>query len=166
MSWLQTTEGPLVVGLGNPLMGDDGIGVTVARDLRFRRSIGAPVIEAGTPGFGLLELLMDERPVVFIDAVDAGRTPGSVFWVDPDKVAGEALPYSLHQVTLADVIELLEATGTRADIRIIGIQPEKIGVGFDLSDVLEDRLSEIIATTETMLRDSLRIESRPDDDHG
>ncbi len=166
MSWLQTTEGPLVVGLGNPLMGDDGIGVTVARDLRFRRSIGAPVIEAGTPGFGLIELLTDERPVVFIDAVDAGRTPGSVFWVDPKEVAGETLRYSLHQVTLADVIDLLKATGVQADIKIIGIQPEKIGAGLDLSDVLEGRLSEIIATTETMLKDSLRIESGSHDDNG
>ncbi len=166
MSWLQTTKGPLVVGLGNPLMGDDGIGVTVARDLRFHRSIGAPVIEAGTPGFGLIELLTDERPVVFIDAVDAGRTPGSVFWVDPNEVAGETLRYSLHQVTLADVIDLLKVTGAQADIKIIGIQPEKIGAGFNLSDVLEDRLSEIIATTETMLRDSLRIGSGRDDDDG
>ena len=166
MSWLQTTEGPLVVGLGNPLMGDDGIGVTVARDLRFRRCISAPVIEAGTPGFGLIELLTDERPVVFIDAVDAGRTPGSVFWVDPNEVAGETLRYSLHQVTLADVIDLLKATGAKADIKIIGIQPEKIGAGLDLSEALADRLPEIIESTETMLRDSLSIKSGPDDDDG
>jgi len=163
MSWSQTTEGPLVVGLGNPLMGDDGIGVTVARDLRFRDSIGVPVIEVGTPGFGLIELLTTERPVVFIDAVDAGRRPGSVFWVHPGEVAGEVLRHSLHQVTLADVIELLEAAGAGADIKIIGIQPEKIGAGFNLSDALEDRLPEIIATTETMVRDSLGIGSGRDD---
>ncbi len=164
MSWLQTKEGPLVVGLGNPLMGDDGIGVTIARDLRFRRSIDAPVIEAGTPGFGLIELLPDERSVVFIDAVDGGRTPGSVFWGDPDEIGVEALRRSLHQVTLADVMELLQAPGVRPDIKIIGIQPDKIGAGLDLSEALEDRLPEIVATTETMLKDSLSVGGWCDED--
>lgn len=143
---------PLVVGLGNPLMGDDGIGVRVSRELRERRIVDIRVVDGGTPGFGLLELLAEERLVVFVDAVDAALEPGSVFWVDPDTLFSETRKSSLHQINLTDALDLLGKAGTRATLKIIGVQPARVGPGLELSDILAARLNKIAAQAGEMIK--------------
>jgi len=139
-------------------MGDDGIGVTVARILRTRGTLEATVVEAGTPGFSLIDLLIEDRQAIFIDAVDAGLRPGSVFWVDSETLASEERRHSLHQITLADVLELLGESNVRSKIKIVGIQPERIGPGLELSQALETELAGIIATAESMVDEILTAE--------
>lgn len=148
------TQGPLIIGLGNPLMGDDGIGITVARFLK-ARDLAAEIVEAGTPGFGLADILMESRPILFIDAVDAGSKPGSVFWVDPAFLEHGRVRHSLHQVNLADALDLMDKLGRRASIKIIGIQPLTVGVGVGLSQTIEGCLEEIVARTESMVVETL-----------
>jgi hydrogenase maturation protease len=153
---------PVVVGLGNPLMGDDGIGITVVRNLRSRCGIGARIVEAGTPGFGLIDLLVEDRTVIFIDAVDGGSDPGSVFWVNPAEIAGESTRFSLHQITLKDVLDLLGETRLRSRMKIIGIQPQYVGVGVGLSQSLENKMGEIISAAEAMVNEALAAEKGAD----
>lgn len=155
MNWQLGIDEPLVVGLGNPLMGDDGIGIAVARNLKQRGILGATVVEGGTPGFSLIDVLTEDRQAIFIDATDAGLPPGSVFWVDPRDLTSQAMRHSLHQITLTDVLELLGGIGVRSQIKIIGIQPERIGAGLELSSVLDGRLPAIVSTAESMVNEAL-----------
>lgn len=150
---------PLVVGLGNPLMGDDGIGVRVSRELRERRVVDINVVDGGTPGFGLLELLAEERLVIMVDAVDAAREPGSVFWVDPDTLFSETRKSSLHQINLTDALDLLGKSGTRATLKIIGVQPSRVGPGLELSEILAARMNMIATEAGEMIKLALAEKS-------
>src|SRR3990172_8632234 len=101
----------LVLGLGNQLMSDDGVGVVVARRLQSWPMSGVRVVAAGTPGFDLADILAAQARVLFIDAVDAGRAPGAVFWVEPESIMRDWGRQSLHQVGLADVLSLMAVVG-------------------------------------------------------
>ncbi len=144
--------GLCVLGLGNPLMGDDGIGVIVARRLRQLEIKGARVFEAGTPGYGLFDVFAEEKRVVFIDAVDSGSRPGSVDWIDPQAVMADQARQSLHQVGLADVLSLLDMEQNEPWVRVIGIQPQQINVGAEISDELNGKLVDITETTLSMIK--------------
>ncbi len=144
--------GLCVLGLGNPLMGDDGIGVVVARRLRELEIKGARVFEAGTPGYGLFDVFAEEKRVVFIDAVDSGSSPGSVDWVDPQAVIEDKARQSLHQVGLADVLSLLDMAQNKPWVRVIGIQPQQINVGVEISEELNGKLVDITETTLAMIK--------------
>ncbi len=141
-----------VLGLGNPLMGDDGIGVVIARKLRNHKISGTKVFEAGTPGYGLTDTLMSKRRVVFIDAVDSGSAPGSVFWVDPDSIMSDWNRQSLHQVGLADVMSLMMVQEKDPWVRIIGIQPQRIAAGSNISDALNQQLPDMTKKIVSMIK--------------
>jgi hydrogenase maturation protease len=141
----------LVLGVGNPLMGDDGIGLVVARALQRRGITGVEIVEAGTPGFGLIDMLSSVREAVLIDAVDAGCAPGAVFWVDPAEVTARWKRQSLHQVGLGDVVSLMAVADRDTSIRIIGIQPGAIGHSDELSRELQLRLRAITGQAAEMV---------------
>jgi len=141
-----------VFGIGNQLMGDDGIGVLVARRLSRQSLAGVEVIEAGAPGFGLMDMIAPRSEAIFIDAVDAGLSPGSVFWVDPAAIVAYRSRQSLHQVGLADILSLMEVAGGAARVRIIGIQPERVGAAADITDSLRRRLPVITDRAADMIK--------------
>ena len=133
-------------------MGDDGIGVIIARKLRNHKISGTKVFEAGTPGYSLMDTLLSKRRVVFIDAVDGGCSPGSVFWVDPDSILADWNRQSLHQVGLADVMSLITAEEKDPWVRIIGIQPHKISVGSEISHALSQQLPDMTKKIVSMIK--------------
>jgi hydrogenase maturation protease len=141
----------LVLGVGNPLMGDDGIGLVVARALRRRRIAGVEIVEAGTPGFGLIDMLSSVEQAVLIDAVDAGCAPGSVFWVRSEDLTTRWKRQSLHQVGLGDVLSLMSVADRGTSIRIIGVQPGAIGHSNELSRELQLRLRAITGQAAAMV---------------
>ena len=145
----------LVVGVGNTLMGDDGIGVEVARRLAGRRDIPVKVVEAGTGGFGLINIIGDSRCVIFIDAVDAGATPGQTFWVRDHQIVDRPRRHSLHEVGLDDVVALLALKKPTPAIRIIGVQPAVVGPQLGLSRLLASRLGFITKEAADMINETV-----------
>jgi len=77
-----------VIGLGNPLMGDDGLGLAALDRLRAQWELPATVrlVDGGTWGMNLLPLLEDAEAVVLIDAIDAGRVAGELVLLERDEV--------------------------------------------------------------------------------
>ncbi len=146
----------LVLGLGNQLMSDDGIGVVVARRLQRRPMAGVRVVAAGTPGFELADTLAAQSRVIIIDAVDDGRTPGSVFWVEPESIMSDLNRQSLHQVGLGDVLALMAVVGRMPWVGIIGVQPMLIEAGPRLSAPLRRRLPIITTNAVGMVESALQ----------
>lgn len=118
-----------IIGLGNPLMGDDGAGLAVLEALRAAR-LAADVepVDAGTIGMGLLHLLEGVKRVILIDAVDMGLEPGAVRRFTPEQVAlSDAAFDSLHQAGVAQVLLLAREMGMLPEeLVLVGIQPERI----------------------------------------
>ncbi len=138
----------LVLGLGNPLMGDDGLGPAVIARLSAEWSFPADVslVDGGTAGLGLLPLIEGAKRVLFVDAIDANRPVG-----DPITLAGDDLPrhfamrLSPHEIDLRDVLALADLTGTRpAEMRALGLQPDRLAVGLGLSPAVQDGLPSLI----------------------
>ena len=138
----------LILGLGNVLLGDEGVGIHAVRELE-KRALPShvDVIDGGTLGLGLLDLMKGYEWVVIVDAVDAGDEPGTILRFTPQEVASkdQALPLSLHQTEILKVLELASYLGqTLPPIVIYGIQPQFMAWSTELSPTLQAKLSALI----------------------
>lgn len=134
----------LVVGLGNPLRGDDGVGPRVVAELK-RRSLpkGVEVLDAGAAGLDLLQLTEGWDRVVVVDAADVGKEPGQFvrFTHNQARLVEADEPFSFHHAGLAEVLALARALDRHLPpIVIFGVQPRKVGWGEGLSTDLESGL--------------------------
>jgi hydrogenase maturation protease len=116
----------LVLGLGNPLRGDDGIGPAVIEWLQAHDlPPGAVAIDGGTRGLELVLTLADCRRALIVDAAEIGRAPGRWERFSPDLIRLKDGPtISLHAAGLADALALGEALGVLPEeVVIFGVQP-------------------------------------------
>jgi hydrogenase maturation protease len=143
-------HGTLVLGIGNPLMGDDGAGCRAAELLAGRDlPRGVRVEQIGLPGWGLPNWLAGWGRVMLIDAVHMGDRPGTWRRFSPAEVrliaGGETL--SLHEPGLAGGLELTNALDLLPDeIVIYGIQPEACQASQGLSPAVRSALPGLIDT--------------------
>ena len=143
----------LILGVGNPLMKDDGIGVHTVHELeKLRLPEGVAVLDAGTRGLGLIDLMKEAPKVVFLDAVDMGKKPGTVtrFASEEIKTVTDNVRLSLHEVGLPQVLHLSSRLGVCPEVVIFGIQPKDLGQGIGLSQELKKAVPNII---ESVLRE-------------
>jgi hydrogenase maturation protease len=138
----------LVIGIGNPLRGDDGLG-SRALEMLAREDIpeGVELMELGTPGWGLVTTLQDRQRVVIIDAVRMGQKPGAWRRFSPQEVRfitqDETL--SMHEPGLAESLELAQALDWLPDeIIIYGVEPTSTGFGSGLSPEVEGAIPTLI----------------------
>jgi len=138
----------LVVGLGNPLLGDEGVGVRVVEELKeLQLPDGVEAVEGGTAGLGLLSLMEGYQRVIIVDAADMGHPPGRVIRFTPSEVRFKTTeaPLSLHQIGLGEVLALAEALDAApAEVVIIGVQPGRIEGGVGLSPEVEGTIPQAI----------------------
>lgn len=137
-----------LVGLGNILMQDDGVGVHAAKEIerRYRFTPEIDIVDGGTLGLALLPLIEGYPRVLFIDAVEAGLEPGAIIIRE-----GEELPaffgwqVSVHQAGLADLLYAARMAGVMPpETCLVGIQPQAIALSLETTALLEDRREELI----------------------
>ena len=139
----------LILGLGNPLLGDEGIGVRVVNELtKLELPDGVSAVEGGTAGLGLIGLMEGYQRVIIVDAADMGHPPGRVVRFTPSEAQFKTVegPLSPHQIGLGEVLTLataLEIAPTR--LVIIGVQPGRIEAGVELSPEVERAIPQIIS---------------------
>ena len=136
----------LVLGLGNTLMGDDGVGVRVVEQLQ-GLDIGAEVVNGATAGLSLLEKLNGYKRVVVVDAVDMGKAPGSVARFSAEELLGlpESQNFSLHEMGLVEVLKIGRSLNEDFDnLTVIGVQPKDLNQGEKLSPEVGEKIPEVI----------------------
>ena len=124
----------LVIGLGNALRGDDGIGPAVIETLRLNTPADVTLIESD--GHDLLELLGGDEfgRIVVVDAADLGRPPGTCLRLEPGMLGAGASADLAHHLGVAGAVELLQALGLPpAPFIIFAVQPARVGWGPGLS---------------------------------
>lgn len=122
----------LIAGLGNCLLRDDGIGVHAIRSLQQNPPPGVVVAEVGTAVLDALHLLEWAEKILAIDAMQAGGDPGTLYVFGVDAVAGQGIQVSLHELNLLAALDFLPRQ-IKPEILIVGIEPETIDYGLDLS---------------------------------
>jgi hydrogenase maturation protease len=134
----------IVLGVGNILLSDDGIGVWTINKLQHEFALPPEVvvIDGGTTGMEMLEDLSNADHLIIIDAVRSGNAPGAIV-----RLSGEQVPVffrtklSPHQIGLSDVLATLELTGEQpGGITVIGIEPVSMETAMSLSPQVEARL--------------------------
>ncbi len=145
-NWYKTC----VIGLGNTLMQDDGVGVRTVEAVKGRYHFKPQVdlLDGGTAGLDLLPVIESYERVLFVDAVDVGKPPGSIVIIE-----GDAIPSflsaqgSVHHVGLADLLFAARMTGfLPPEICLVGIQPESVNIGLEMTEALKRRLDLLVAT--------------------
>lgn len=146
----------LVIGLGNPLMGDDGLGLAALARLRETWQVppGVALLDGGTWGLTLLPPIEGAGEVLFLDAVRAGRKPGTLV-----RLARPELPRTLgvklspHQVDLREVLAVLELRDTMpATMLCLGLEPASVELHDGLSPEVAERLDGLVDAAALQLR--------------
>jgi hydrogenase maturation protease len=138
----------VILGVGNLLLKDEGIGVHVAQALKeMSLPEGVEVVDGGTSP-DLPYLVGGADKLIVIDAVQAGGEPGSIYRLTPEEVTArpETL-MSTHQMGLLESLRAIGLGGGPREIIIIGVEPKETGWGLEPSPELQKRLSEIIRVT-------------------
>jgi hydrogenase maturation protease len=138
----------LVLGLGNPLMGDDGAGVAALERLRDEWEIPPEVelVDGGTWGMNLLPLIESARRLILIDAIRSGVAPGTLTVLERKQLPRYfSLKISPHQIDLREVLALAELRGLLPDDLVaVGIEPERVDLELGLSPRVEAGLDKVI----------------------
>lgn len=141
----------LVVGLGNELLTDDGVGVHAARRLKEALGDQALVVEVGTQVLNALHLFEQAERILAIDAMQAGGAPGSVYTFSPLEVADDEQQLSIHQLNLVGALRFLPEGKRDKQIRIIGVEPQVIEFGMELTGTVQAALPLVEATARQIL---------------
>lgn len=138
-----------VMGVGSTLLTDEGLGIRALEVLHDSYDFEPDVefIDGGTAGMELLAYMNDTTHLLILDCVDGGKDPGHLFSLDKDHLhqysQGEV---SSHDVGIADIIRI--QTLTRPDqlkeIHLVGMQPESLDLGLDLSVTCDGCLPELV----------------------
>ncbi|MCC7220780.1 MAG: HyaD/HybD family hydrogenase maturation endopeptidase [Candidatus Contendobacter sp.] len=144
----------IVLGLGNILLRDEGVGVRVIEALaqRYVLPAGVQVVDGGTVGMDLLDTLAGCDHLLICDAVKTGAPPGSVVkLVDGQVPALFQTRYSPHQIGLSEVLATLTLTDEApAAVTLIGIVPADLDLGIELSPLVaaavQPAVERIVAT--------------------
>ena len=140
----------LVLGLGNELLCDDGVGVHVVRMLREESPTqGVLIAEAGTAILRVQHLLERTSHVIAIDAVRAGDKPGTVYCFDIDQ-AHINYPASLHDLGIVGLLQLIPVQN-RPKVTILGIEPEMIDYGMELSATVQATVAGVCQLVKKMI---------------
>jgi hydrogenase maturation protease len=147
----------LILGVGNLLLGDEGVGIHAVREMeKLTLPAGVDVEDGATGGLQLLDSMAGYERVIVVDAVDGGQEPGAIFRFAPQAVIPEpsAVPISLHQTEVLSVLRLASWLGKPLPpVVVYGIQPQTIDWSTELSPPVLARLPEFV---DAILREAQR----------
>lgn len=153
----------LVLGVGNLLLSDEGLGVHAAREMM---EMDLPpevrVVEGGTDGFGLMNVLLEAERVILIDAVKGGGQPGSIyrFEIEDCPPFPDVFKTSVHQISILEVINLSGLIGPPPRTTVIGIEPKCLEMGMKLSAPVARAIPRVIQLVKEEMSASLGHDTR------
>ncbi len=139
----------LILGLGNLICGDDGLGVEAVHriDRSFEAPIGARVLDGGTLGLSLLPYLGSVDQAILVDAIRSDGPPGTLVRLEGDEVAPAVRDrLSPHQVGVADLIDGLRLLGRLPErLILVGLVPDSLALSVSRTEAVEARIEDLVA---------------------
>ncbi|MFZ0429503.1 MAG: hydrogenase maturation protease [Acidobacteriota bacterium] len=143
----QSSSLAVVLGMGNLILSDDGLGVQALHLLEQdpRVPAGASLVDAGTFGVELLGYVAGARRLLVLDAVDVGAAPGTLIRMEGEALSRLPAAGNAHDVSLADLLLALRLMGQEpGSVVLIGIQPARIEPGTELSQPVRAALAKLV----------------------
>ncbi len=145
----------LLIGLGNLLLGDEGVGIHALRQLQAHYRFEPPIecLDGGTSGIDLLPWFQDYNRIILVDAVDFRAAPGHVGVLrDEEIVTTLNEKMSLHHLGVGDVLSLTQLLDyTPAELVMVGVQPEAMALDLALTPTVAARVPAVIAAVQGIL---------------
>jgi hydrogenase maturation protease len=129
----------LVLGVGNILLMDEGIGVHAVHEL-MKETWPADVdfIDGGTFTQDIFYLFQEYEIILVLDIVKAGKEPGTIYRLDEsDLRKDESQTLSLHDIDLLDSLSMTELMGHKPELHVLGIEPKDLGWDMELTPTLK-----------------------------
>jgi hydrogenase maturation protease len=137
----------VVLGVGNLLLSDEGVGVHVVHQLmKMALPPGVAVIEGGVYGLALVDVVANAHRLIVIDAVRGGEAPGTIYRFGPEELSlrRDGCKMSVHEIGILEVIRLAGLVGQAPQTTIIGVEPRSLEMGMELSPELQAKVPRII----------------------
>jgi hydrogenase maturation protease len=137
----------IVLGLGNLVHSDDGLGVHAiqALQLDLRVPSNVELVDGGTQGLGLLSHISSVRHLLVIDAIDAGQPSGTLLRFEGTSLKGLPGKASVHQLGFADLMVALQLLGeSPGEVVVLGVQPMSTEWGAELTPPVKSALSSLV----------------------
>ena len=148
------TRYPLILGIGNYLMGDEGVGVHAIRALE--EEILPPsvrLLDGGTGGFHLLSLFQEYDPIIVIDATMDQKPAGTVTLTEPRFASDFPRTLSAHDIGLRDLLESASLVGSLPKLFLITVSIEAIqSMSMDLSVPVQESLPEVVEVVRRIMQ--------------
>jgi len=137
-----------ILGVGNLLFTDEGVGVRVAEVLQDRYEFpdNVAVVDGGTLGMNLLSVISEADFLIVVDAVRNGGDPGTLYRLAGDEIPKRILAKnSLHQVDLLEALTCCQALDKVPETVILGVEPEDITtMGIELTATVRARIDDLV----------------------
>ena len=139
----------IVIGVGNMLFKDEGIGIYAAEYIKQNYKFDdeeLEIIDGGTLGFKLMTYFQEYDNVIILDTVSIEDTVGEIYRLPSEILLGLGnYRKTAHEVEIVEMLEIVSVLDSHADVTIIGIIPEDIiSVGIGLTQTMENRFEEFI----------------------
>ena len=157
----------LILGLGNILLKDEGVGVHIVRELlKQNLPSSVEIIDGGTAGLDVLLSAINVDKLVIIDALRAGKKPGNIYKVSFNSGQKDSLTrifsqeplskISLHQIGLLDALSIAEKINIAPEeVVIIGVEPAEISCGLELTEPVMRKVPQIIKKVLEEIKDAI-----------
>ncbi len=147
----------LILGIGNILQSDEGLGVHIVNQIASGDTIfpdDVEIVDGGTAGFDLIPLMKDREKIIIVDALKADSEPGSIYRFKPEHAMPVKSAFSMHEGGITEVLGMMKLMGHSPEVEIIGIVPENITtMDINLSDAVKrsvPRAIELILSAATI----------------
>ncbi len=143
----------LILGIGNVLMGDEGVGVHAIKELE-KESFppNVSLLDGGTGGFHLLEYLQEYPKIIMIDATMDGKPAGTISLIEPKFATDFPKSLSAHDIGLRDLIESTAVLGELPKMYLITITIESIqSMQMELSTEIEKQIPAVVEKVKEVL---------------
>ncbi len=140
--------GTVVIGLGNVILTDEGVGVHALRQVQ--ENLGGrgnvTFVDGGTLGLELLSIASGASRLLLLDAVDVGAPAGTLARFDHQQLTSLVTGSSAHELGVADLLTALRILGSEPEeVVLLGIQPETTTLGTELTGAVRSALPGLVA---------------------
>ncbi|ODA39828.1 HyaD/HybD family hydrogenase maturation endopeptidase [Desulfosporosinus sp. BG] len=137
----------VIIGIGNILLQDDGVGVHVIRQLENEKLPSTiELVDGGTSTLDTLGYFLDYKKVIVVDCLRAGLEPGTIYKIKPEDIKiYQKENLSTHDVQILDVVKMANLLDKYPEVIIFGIEPQTIAWNLTMTDFMTAKIPELIS---------------------
>lgn len=135
-----------VIGIGNILLRDDGIGVYIVNELEKENLPDiVTLVDGGTAILDLYHYFIENDSIIVVDTLKGGHEPGTIYRITPEQLGGYLQNHaSLHDVQVLDILRGVQLMGRNPEVIIIGIEPFEIFYDMELSPGIQAQIPKLM----------------------